>query len=422
MLTLFKNRLISLLRWSERYTKTDMVYLAGSGWWMSLGTVVLSAAALLLYIVLGNTLTPEQYGTYQYLLSAGAIIGAFTLTGMNTAVARAVAQTYEGTLERAVKTQLVFGILPFFIALGAASYYFLQNNYVLSVGFLIISIFVPLFSAFNTYGAYLHGKSDFRRGFFYGLAWHIPFYAAVIVTAFAAPFALALLFINFFVQTLATAYLYQRVLRTQVKNNHVDEEALTYGKHLSVMNLPGLIAGQIDAVLAFHFLGAAPLAVYSFATAIPERIAGLFKFLPSAALPKFSGKAPAEIRSALFSTRVWLAVLGVIVAVIGYAVVAPFIFSLLFPTYVSAIPFSQWYGLIFISVIGNLFVVGLTAQRSVKELYVYNTASPVVQILLQFGGVLLYGLWGLIIGRLLATFFSLLLAIVLLFKTPSSSP
>ena len=34
---------------------------------------------------------PQQtYGTYQYLLSVGAIVGAFTLTGMNSAVVRSV--------------------------------------------------------------------------------------------------------------------------------------------------------------------------------------------------------------------------------------------------------------------------------------------------------------------------------------------
>lgn len=420
MLTLFKNRLISLLRWSERYTKTDMVYLAGSGLWMSLGTAVLSFAALLLYIVLANTLTPEQYGVYQYLLSAGAIMGAFTLTGMNTAVARAVAQQYEGTLKRAVQTQLAFGFIPFLIGLSIALYYMWQSNYLLALGFTIIGIFVPFLNAFNTYGAYLHGKSDFRRGFWYGLIWNIPFYVAVILTAFTFPFALVLLFVNFFVQTLATGYLYQRVLKTQVRNQNVDEDAITYGKHLSVMNVPGLVANQIDAILAFHYLGAAPLAIYSFATAIPERIAGLFKFLPTAALPKFSGKTSVEIRSALFSGRLWIMVSGVLIAVCIYALLSPLLFTLLFPAYESAVPFSQWYGLIFFSVIGNLFVVGLTAQRSVKELYVYNVASPTFQILLQFGGVLLYGLWGLIIGRLLATFCSLLLAVALLFKTPSS--
>lgn len=410
------DHITSLLRWSEKYTKTDMIYLAGSGWWMALGTIVLSFGSLILYIVFAHTLPKEVYGTYQYLISAGAIIGAFTLTGMNTAVARAVAQGYEGVLRRAVRAQLLFGIIPFLIGAGGSLYYFIQNNTLLSIGFLLLGIFVPLINAFNTYGAFLHGKKDFKRGFFYGLVWNIPYYAILVGISFVAPFALALLFGSLLVQALATGYLLNRVLRLRVHNDTHDKDALEYGKHLSVMNLPTTVATQIDAILAFHFLGAAPLALYSFATAIPERLSGLFKFIPTAALPKLSEKNPEEIRAILGKSRIWFAVVALLFAALGYALIAPYLFMFLFPTYTDAIPFSQWYGLIFLTVIGNLFVTGLTAQRDIKDLYIYNVASPSIQILFQFFGIIFYGLWGLVVGRLISMGFSILLASALLFK------
>ena len=33
----FKDKTYNLLRWSEKYTKTDMVYLAQGSFWLSLG-------------------------------------------------------------------------------------------------------------------------------------------------------------------------------------------------------------------------------------------------------------------------------------------------------------------------------------------------------------------------------------------------
>ncbi|MBP9816808.1 MAG: oligosaccharide flippase family protein [Candidatus Pacebacteria bacterium] len=407
------------LRWSERYTKTDMVALVQSGWWLNLGTVVLSLCALLLYIVFANVLTKEQYGVYQYLLSAGAIIGAFTLTGMNSAVARAVAQGYQGTLKRAVRTQLLFGIVPFLLGLGVALYYLMQGNMVLAAGFAIIGVFTPFLNSFNTYGSFFHGIQDYRGGFWYGLAWHLPFYGALIIAAFFSGLALVLLLVNLLVQSVATALIYRNVLRTKVTNDLTDPGAIPYGTHLSIMNLPGVIASQLDAILAFHYLGAAPLAIYAFATAIPERLTGFFKFLPTAALPRLSGKTPAEIRIALGGQRMWWIVLAVVLGVLAYGTVAPILFALLFPAYIDAVVFSQFYALVFISVIGNMFIVGLTAERGTKALYIFNVVSPVFQIGLQFVGVVFYGLWGLIIGRVLATFVSLFLAAVLLFLVPA---
>jgi len=409
-----KDRLHTLLRFSERYTKTDMVSLASGGFWMTLGTIVSTLGSLALYVVLANTVSKEEYGIYQYLLSGSAIIGALTLTGMNTAVARAVARGFEGAVRRAVRLQLTFGIFPFLVAEAAALYYLFNDNIVLALGFCVIGIGMPIINAFNTYGAFFHGKSDFRRAFFYGLAWHLPFYGALIITAFFSPAALALLVVNLLTQGVATILLYRQVVRTQIRNDSHDPETLPYGTHLSVMNIPSTVAAQIDAVLVFHFLGAVPLALYSFATAVPERLAGFFKFLPTAALPKLSEKNPQDIRNALFGVRIWLAIGAVCGAAIAYIFIAPYLFSFVFPAYLDAVPYSQWYSLIFFAVIGNLFVTGLTANRSVKALYVFNIVTPVAQIMLQVGGILLYGLWGLIAGRLAATAFSLLLSFLLL--------
>src|SRR5689334_12787395 len=70
-----------LLRWSERYMKTDMVYLAKGSFWLTLGQVAASASGLLLVIGFANLLPKEVYGTYKLILSLAGIIASFSLTG-----------------------------------------------------------------------------------------------------------------------------------------------------------------------------------------------------------------------------------------------------------------------------------------------------------------------------------------------------
>lgn len=408
-----KNPLIRLLRWSERYTNTDMVYLASTGWWTNLGTVIIAASSLLLYVIFANFLSKETYGTYQYLLSIAAIASAFTLTGMNNAVARAVARGYDGALKESVRMQLHWGLIPATGAFIISVYYFLNGNIVLGAGLLCIALFTPLNAAFGTYGAFLQGKQDFKRAFLYGMGWNIPYYIAVGCVAIFSQPAIILLFASLASQCVALWFFYRKTISAYNPANKTDPETIPYGKHMSAMNLLSALAAQADTVLAFHFLGAAELALYSFATAIPERLGSFFKFIQTAALPRLSKKEPEQIRSA-FGSRIWFAIAATSFAVLAYVLVAPYLFLLLFPTYLEAIPFTQLYALTIIASLAGLFVTGLTAGRRVQELYIFSIASPILQLSLQLGGVFVWGLWGLLVGRIISNFVAIILAATLL--------
>lgn len=390
-----------------------MVYLASSGWWANLGTIIISAASLGLYFVFANALPKETYGTYQYLLSLGGIVSAFTLTGMGTAVARSVARGYEGAFRESIRVQLLWGLLPLTGSLIVAGYYFLQGNMVLGTGFVIIGLLSPITTTFNTYSSFLLGKKDFRAGFLYGMSWNLPYYGALIFAALLTHSALVILLANFVSQAVALYVIYQRVLVTYQPNDKTEPETTPYGKHLSAMNFLNTIAAQIDTVLVFQFLGPVELALYSFATAIPERCGGLFKFLQNAAFPKFSSKTATEVRQ-VFGIRFLWAIIAALLLAGAYAVTAPYLFQLLFPAYLEAIPYTQAYSLIIVASLSGLFTTALTAQRNIQRLYVFNIMSPLTQIGLQLAGVIFYGFWGLIIARLLSSFLGLVAAGVLL--------
>ena len=83
-----KARVVSLLRASERYTKTDMVYVTTSGFWLILGQSVSAVATLGLAIAFANLLDQELYGNYKYALAVASVMGTLTLTGFTSAVMR----------------------------------------------------------------------------------------------------------------------------------------------------------------------------------------------------------------------------------------------------------------------------------------------------------------------------------------------
>lgn len=409
-------RLRDMVSWSERYLKTDVTYLLRSGLWSNFGTISVSLGSLLLYIVFAHFVPKEVYGTYQYLLSLGAIVGSLTLTGMNMAVARSVAMGYEGALRHAVRLQLKWNTVPFLAAMSGAAYYFSHDNMSLAWSLVLIGIFVPINSALNTYGGFLLGKQDFRRGFLFSLWWNVPYYAAVAVCAYVSDSAILLLGANLVSQAIGLGIAYIHTVRTYHPNERTDPDTMRYGGHLSAMGLFGSVAAQADSILAFHYLGAADLALYAFATAIPDRLSALFKFIPSAAFPRFSNKKPREIRVGL-ARRLLIGLAVSLVMAVAYMATARLFFSFLFPQYIEAVPLSILYSLIMCSSMTGVLINALTAAGNVKALYIFNVVNPILSLVLQLGGILLFGLMGLVAARLISAAFSLFLSTLLYWRT-----
>ncbi|HUQ30372.1 MAG TPA: oligosaccharide flippase family protein [Candidatus Paceibacterota bacterium] len=414
MYTRIQERLYRFLRWSERYTKTDMVYLAESGFWMQANSVFIAIASFGLYLVFARVVPKEVYGTYQYLLSIGTIVASFTLTGMSTAVIRAVARGFEGSFRESIRVQLLWGIIPTIGAWVASAYYLVHGNATLGIGLIVLGIFVPLNTTLNTYGAYLTAKRDFRRSFLYSLFINAPYYLAVISTAFSVSTALALLIANLVSQCLGYVLAHRQTLRTFKPTDIRDPEAIPYGIHLSTMNFLSATIAQLDNILVFHFLGAGPLALYSFATAVPDRL-DIFKNVTSAAFPKFANRTHAEIRSSI-AHKLFISIGAALVIALVWNVLAHSFFALFFPRYIDAVPYSQVYVFLTAAMFGSFFTTALVAHGHIKLLYAYKIITPLLQIVILIAGIVLGGLWGLVIARVVSALAASLVAMVFFFK------
>lgn len=409
-----KNRLYRLLRWSERYTKTDMVYLLRSGFWLQSTSVFIALASFLLYIVFGRFLPKEVYGNYQYLLALGATANAFTMTGMNGAVIRAVARGYEGTFLASMRTQFLWGIIPLAGCWALGGYYLTAHNATLGWGLVLIGIFTPLTTTLNTFGAYLNAKKDFKRSFYYyAFLINAPYYIAVALIAVSVQAALALLAANLISQGVGYWVAYRRTVAVYKPKGEVDPDATRYGTHLTIINFLGVLIGQLDNILVFHYLGAVDLALYSFATAVPSRL-GIFKNITIAAFPKYAEKSRDDARTNIIY-KTMLGLSGLLIIAVIYDLLAYPFFSIFFPRYLDAVPYSQVYVFVILATFGSLFTTLLTAQGHVRRLYAYNIIAPLITIACEFFGVIQWGLWGLIYAVLLSNLVNSLFSAALAF-------
>ena len=412
-----KGRLVGFLRWTERYTKTDMVYLATSGSWLNLNFIFGSVFSLLLSIGFANILSKEAYGTYQYILSVSAFFAAFTFSGFNTAVTESVARGAEGILRASIRPQLAWNVLPACGALVLGAYYFIVGNPLLGYGSFLVAITVPVVNTFNAYTAYLYGKQDFKRAALYMLCGSGAYYGLMFLALALYPSALLLVAINLCVTAAAAVFFYLRTIATYHPPVLGDRGAATYARHVSVINVLTLVANQIDNIFVFHFLGPITLAQYSLATLIPERIGGVFKSLTSSAFPRFAGRDLKQIQENIV-LRLSLLLLGILLLVVLYALCAPFIFAFIYPAYIAAIPYSQLYALTMVSALGGIVTSAFYAHRRVKELYILNTAIPVLQIVIQVLGIIVWGIWGLIVAKILSSTITSIASLALLRAVP----
>ncbi len=397
-----KNNLYRLLRKSEKYTKTDMVYLASGGFWSTLSQIITSFAIFSFAIIVARYLPKEVYGQYKYILALVAFLSTFSLTGIGASIFQSVARGFDGSLRDGFWANIRWSILMFLGAGILAIYYYILGNNMLAFGILIGGSLSPFITNTSFARVFLNAKKDFRRNsLYFGIIKILFSIGALIVTILVTHNPLILAIVYFLSNILVTFWLYRRVVHIY-KPDHKKTDAgmQTYAKHLSLMGVLSGVAGKIDQILLFHFVGPVQLAIYSFAIAIPDQTKGPFKMLNTMIKAKFVNQSDTSIRGGMRNKMFWLFLSSLIFVVI-YIFIAPYFYAFFFPNYTSSIIYSQIYvlsmfGLTF-SPIGSYFIV----KKKVREQYIGSIIISIFQIVVMVVGVVMWGLMGLVVSRVI---------------------
>ncbi|MBU0646684.1 oligosaccharide flippase family protein [Patescibacteria group bacterium] len=416
MNTTIKHKIYKLLKWSEKYTGTDMVYLAKGGFWSALGQVSMAFASLIIAVAFANLFPEENFGNYQYVLSVTSILAISTLGGINTALVGAVACGFEKTIFPALKTKLKWSTIGITIGLLIAGYYFYSNNFTLGFAFLLAATIIPLRDTLQIYLSFWHGKKKFDT-YNKNLIAEQAITAVCLTTAvFFSDNLFIILGAAFLPATFFRLISFTRTANQINKQSTTDQNSINYGKHLSLMGAIGTLAGQIDKILVFHFLGAVPLAIYAFATIPATKVKDIFKIVGQLALPRFSERTMEHIRK-----EMWKKLLKIEIVAIGavtlYILIAPIVFEYLFPKYIDSVIYSQ------IFIIAALFTfpshilhIALIAKMEKKKLYLYRVGVPAGNIILIAVLLPSYGLWGAVAAYMITKFLELSMLLFLFYR------
>lgn len=403
-----KERAYAVLRWSEKYTKTDMVYLAHGSFWLNGVQIITAVVSLLLAIAFANLLSQESYGIYKYIISVYGLFGAITLSGLGTAVARAVARNHEGEFIRALKANLRWDMLITLASFSAAVYYYLHANQTLALGLVIIGVFAPVLDTAELYPSYLTGKKDFRAGSILSLTRTVIAAIWLFGTILLFKNPIIIVFSYFFIHTVTTSLIVSYILRSRKLNKNLDPETIRFAKHTSFINNFSGFTDRIDNILVFHYLGPIQLAVYNFAQAIPEYLAGFTKNIGSLAMPKFAQADKKLVQATIYHKVLQMFFFGAVISAI-YILFSPLFFSMFLPKYLASVSYSRFYSLILL-IPGALPMAFIDSQMAIREKYIISLSSGIIKVVALTLGIIYYGIWGVIVARVLVKAVSLVIA------------
>lgn len=397
-------------RWSEKYLKTDTIYLAKGGFWLTVGQGVAMVSGLLLSLAFANLLPKEDFGTYKFILSGVGVLGIFAFTGFNVSIIQSAAKGFGGSLKQGFALNLKWSIGFLLGGLALAAYYYINGNILLASSFLLAGIFSPLTASAGLYGAYLIGKKDFRRNTLYGMVRNIAPAAALIIALLVSQSLPIVIAVYFIVGAAVPLFLYWKTIRVYKNgSDNRDPELMSYSGHLSAMDIIGSLAHHLDKILIFHYLGAAPLALYAFAIAPVEQLQGGKKIISTLIIPKASERPLEELRKSGPRKALLLGIYALALAGV-YVLIAPYFYKFFFPQYLDSVFYSQIYSLTLLAICGTVFNETLMAHKMKKELYAHRTIVPVIQIVLFLTLLPLYGLMGLVITHVIMRPLSALLS------------
>jgi O-antigen/teichoic acid export membrane protein len=405
-----KKRIAKILRWSEKYTETDMLYAAKGSFWVVFGRVGISIMAAIKMIAFGRYASQDVYGTYAFIISMTAILEIFSISGINTSLIKAIAQKKDGTLKLAVREKLKFSLIGSLCSLLIGGWYLYNQNYPLSIAFLIIAIFLPTQSVFPIFSSFWIGKQNFRKNSKYEFL-SFSGVALITISVILLTNNPVLIIIAFFVShSFLNGILLSKTLKKK-ENDEIMPEAISFGKNLSVMSAIAVLASQVDKIILWKFFGPIPLAIYSFARTPIQQIQSIVP-IGTLAFPKIGEKNFQEIKSGLIKKfkNLFLLFLPLTALVV---IVAPYFYRIILPQYIDSIPYFQAFSLLLLFSPFAILSTSLLSEMKKRELYIIQIVMPLSKIVLFLALIPFFGIWGIIfsiitselIGNILVFYF-----------------
>ncbi|MFT5359576.1 MAG: O-antigen/teichoic acid export membrane protein [Candidatus Paceibacteria bacterium] len=376
------------LKFTEKYTKTDMTYIAQGGFWLMLFKAAAAAIGFVVTLFLTTHLSKEDFGVYKYVISTISLLFIFSLPGMDNAITLAFSKNEKVSLWRVVKKRIKWSFIGFLVALGLSLYYFIRSNQTLGLVFLLVSPLLPFIESLHLYTAYYRGKKNFKLFSIYQIGGLMVQSLFVILAVLFTDNVLAVVLAFFLGQLISRSALFK--MTAKKIDERYDEiqtkEVISYGKKLSLTGVLTTVSDQMDKLMVWHFLGPVMLAGYVVALAFPNAIRGLTGFVTQLSLPKLAGKDwSLTSERIIFYKKIFAYFIFLFAIFVFYTLISGSLIRHFFPEYTDFVLPSIFLGsLIFLAPIRNLLDQLFVATKQIKIMYFYRTVGLVAFVVTFF--------------------------------------
>lgn len=402
MIRNLSEKAVKILRWSEKYAKTDMVYFFKGNFWINVNRGLSVANGIALSIAFAHLLTKEAYGTYTYVFAIAGLFSMPMTTGIGAGISKGVSRGHDRMVFDGMRRILPWSIAGGVGLFGLGAYYLISGNLVLGYSFMLSGALLPVLVSVGAAKSYLSAKGDFKLATTFN-SWRTPLMTLVLIfVAWKTSSAFAIILASMIGNIALSIFFYCEVKRRyagDLEKPTTEPFAGRYAFHSALLSIFAYLSEQLDDILLWRFVGAAPVATYTYAIAPVRELRSLVENQGTIAAPRFAQKEFSEVRAGLLFRIKQLYLIAVPLIVI-YILLAPFIFKFLFPRYIDAVALSQLASLSLLSAPRKLMTTAITAHQKIKESYITSILPSAVRIVIACALVPLWGIKGAVIALL----------------------
>jgi len=404
--------------------KTDNLsirHIVSKGFIISTGRVVALIASFAVVTVMGRYVPREVIGTYNFVIATLAIISISTFPGMNSAIIRAVAKGYDGTVRRVMQISRQGGMIGSLITVCVGIFFLVTHSTTLGLTFIVAAPFISLTDTFHLFTMnYWQGKHQFIKSSATLAGYYVLLALFSIPVFFLSHSVTVIVLWVLMSQTIAGLLVFQSI-RSRI-GGEVDEVSVALGRHITVMQALNIISANMDRIAAWWLVGPAMTAVYTFAS---TPIAKAQQLVPFGVL----SLTHLSTQSFTYETKryvMWraLSLFALTIPIVGVAIIcAPWLYKILFPLFPESAHYFQILSLGLLFTPRHIFKSALIAFHKTRALYASEITSFIFKIILLCVLGFMYGLLGIVVTYVAMAIFDFcsLCAVFLLSKIDSVS-
>jgi PST family polysaccharide transporter len=395
---------LPIVEFLEKKFKIDAHYVLRNNFWLNLNRGFSILCGLILSVAYAHFLSKEQYGLYAYALT---VIGLFSMpvtTALGAGISKEVARQNYSVIFEGLRRLQPWSLVAAIALVALGGYYAFADHFELAICFALGGIAIPSQVYGGAAKSFLSCNGDLKMITTYNL-YRTPVFTFILASvAWFSQSALYVVIANIVVNAIISFGFYRTVAHTYNFNAIERKDGFfagSYSFHSAIISILNYIAEKIDGVLLWKFVGAAPVALYAYASNPVKEILALISNQSIIAIPKFAQKSFDEVRANIH-IRIKQLYLFAIPLMIAYIACAPLLFKYLFPQYIEATFLSQLVALSILSAPRRLLQAAISAHQHTKATYVTNIVPNVVRIICAVILVPIFGIIGAVFALLIS--------------------